>query len=87
LAPNRWRVSAGWFSNDENLRTLECYCCAVALARRLHKAIEAADLSGDYKQFSRIHRALIQQTNLMISLTTKLRIWPHQGRKRRLRDE
>jgi hypothetical protein len=84
-AKETWNLTVGafrpeWFSNDENLQTLERYCRAVALGRRLHKAIEAADLGGDCKQFSRIHRALIQQTNLIISLTTKLRIWPHQDR-------
>jgi hypothetical protein len=86
-AKETWHLTATafkpeWFAVEENLRTLERYCRAAALSRRLHKAIEAADLRGDdYKQFSRIHRALIWQANLMIRLADKLRIWPHQGRK------
>jgi hypothetical protein len=85
-AKEAWHLTATafkpeWFAVEENLRTLERYCRAAALSRRLHKAIEAADLRGDdYKQFSRIHRALIWQANLMIRLADKLRIWPHQGR-------
>jgi hypothetical protein len=79
-AKETWLLTVGafkpeWFT-DENLKILERYCRAVALGRRLMKAIEAADIKGDLKQFARIHRAHIRQTNLIISLATKLRIWP-----------
>jgi hypothetical protein len=87
-AKETWFLTVGafkpeWFAVEANLKLLERYCRAIALSHRLHQAIEAADLRGDYKQFSRIHRAVMQQTNLIISLTTKLRLWPtNRDRKR-----
>jgi hypothetical protein len=78
----------GWFT-DENLKTLERYCRAIALGQHLFKAMAAIDLKADLDTFSKIHSVHIRNSKLIVSLATKLKIWPQSSRSARAtkRDE
>jgi hypothetical protein len=75
-----WTLTVGAFSPEsftlENLKLLERYCRAFALGQHLFKALASIDLKTDLDMFAKIHSANIRNSKLMVSLGTKLRIFP-----------